>query len=423
MSERNERETERLAELQRIIRRLHAGEPPQQVKEQLRALLGQVSTEEIAAMEQTLMREGMAVEEIMGMCDLHHQVMAEMIAAAPQEVPAGHPVDTLRRENAALAARASELRTLLEALAAPTTGAPAAEEQALAARAALNDLMDVEKHYRRKENLIFPFLERHGISGPSKVMWGKHDEARALLKALERAWPAAGAPAGAWRALAEGPAARALSALEEMIAKEEHILIPMTLERFAPEEWGDIYRQSPEIGWCLVDPRGGYEPPPPAGGVPAYARSGGAEGSAASAAPGAVSDGVVLPTGSLSLEQLRALFDTLPVDITFVDAEDRVRFYSEGKRVFVRAPAIIGRLVHHCHPPKSVHIVEKILDDFRSGRQSAAEFWIEMRGRFIHIRYFALRDAGGRYLGTLEVTQDATGIRALQGERRLLAYE
>jgi hypothetical protein len=133
---------------------------------------------------------------------------------------------------------------------------------------------------------------------------------------------------------------------------------------------------------------------------------------------------VSFPTGNLTPEQLLGLLSTLPVDITFVDADDRVAFFSEGRdRIFARTGAIIGRKVQHCHPPKSVHVVEQIVSDLRSGRQSVAEFWIELGGRFVHIRYFAVRDASGSYLGTLEVTQDVTAIRKLQGERRLLSYE
>jgi uncharacterized protein len=132
---------------------------------------------------------------------------------------------------------------------------------------------------------------------------------------------------------------------------------------------------------------------------------------------------VQFPSGTLSFEQLLGLFGALPVDLTFVDREDRVAFFSEGPdRVFARSRAIIGREVKHCHPPKSVHVVEQILADFKSGGQSVAEFWIELHGRFVHIRYFAVRDAAGAYLGTLEVTQDLTRLRALQGERRLLEY-
>ena len=133
---------------------------------------------------------------------------------------------------------------------------------------------------------------------------------------------------------------------------------------------------------------------------------------------------VVLPTGVLRLDQLRAVFAVLPVDITFVDAEDRVRFFSEGQqRIFPRSKAILGQLVQQCHPPESIPVVERILADFRSGRQAMAEFWIDFKGRFAHIRYFAVCDEQGGYLGTLEVSQDLTHGRALQGERRLLEYE
>ncbi len=146
------------------------------------------------------------------------------------------------------------------------------------------------------------------------------------------------------------------------------------------------------------------------------------EAEARDAAAGA--GGVALPTGGLTLEQLMGIFSALPVDLTFVDADDKVAFFSEGpQRIFARSRAIIGRKVQNCHPPRSVDVVERILGDFRSGRQSVAEFWIPFTGRFVHIRYFAVRSAEGRYLGTLEVTQDVSKIRGLEGQRRLLAYD
>jgi len=190
-----------------------------------------------------------------------------------------------------------------------------------------------------------------------------------------------------------------------MIYKEEQILLPMCLERFTADEWAEIWASSPRYGWCLVEPRQGYRP------VDSHAGQ--------SASPG----GVSLPTGTLALDQLMAIFATLPVDLTFVDADDRVAFFSEGpNRVFARSRAIIGRMVQNCHPRRSVEVVERILSDFREGRQSVAEFWIQFTGRFVHIRYFAVRAEDGRYLGTLEVTQDVGAIRGLEGERRLLEY-
>jgi DUF438 domain-containing protein len=201
----------------------------------------------------------------------------------------------------------------------------------------------------------------------------------------------------------------ALTALEGMIYKEENILFPMTLGLFTEEEWAEIFRQSPEYGWCLVSPEAGYQPP-----EPKVVRD-------ALQLPPAKA--VQFPSGTLSFEQLLGIFNNLPVDLTFVDAEDRVAFFSEGPdRVFERSRAIVGRAVQNCHPPKSVHIVEKILSDFKAGTQSVAEFWIQMQGKFIHIRYFAVRGEAGAYLGTLEVTQDLTRLRALQGDRRLLEY-
>ena len=140
--------------------------------------------------------------------------------------------------------------------------------------------------------------------------------------------------------------------------------------------------------------------------------------------PKAAKGALVFPTGSLGLDQLEAIFRTLPVDLTFVDADDRVRFFSEGpNRVFMRPKTVIGRKVQHCHPPGSVHVVEQIVGDFRAGRQNVAEFWIELHGKFVHIRYFAVRDEAGEYMGTLEVTQDLTKERALTGERRLVQYD
>jgi uncharacterized protein len=133
---------------------------------------------------------------------------------------------------------------------------------------------------------------------------------------------------------------------------------------------------------------------------------------------------LMLPTGNVSLEQLSAIFATLPIDLTFVDADDRVGFFTEGpERVFARSKAIIGRKVQHCHPPRSVETVDQILSDFRAGRQSVAEFWINFHDKFVHVRYFAVRNSEGAYLGTVELTQDLTPLRALQGERRLLEYE
>ncbi len=409
MSELIDNRAYRVRTLKDIIKKLHAGEPPETVKDRLKELVRQTDYSEIVAMEQELMAEGMPVEEIQSMCDLHSQVTREvLVQPPPKTVPPGHPVDTFRRENEALEGvilRMREVMAKIKKLPDDADPGPLLLEW----RQAYNDLMDIEKHYQRKEHTLFPCLERHGITGPSKVMWGKDDEVRDLLKTLGEALSQQDATAAEWKIVAETVAEAALQAVEEMIYKEENILLPMCLDTFTDDEWAEIWASSPRYGWCLIEPREGYQPPEAV--IPEGLKL-------------PESEAIQLPTGNLTLDQLIHIFSTLPVDLTFVDAEDRVAFFSEGPdRIFPRSKAIIGRKVQHCHPPRSVSTVDQILSDFRAGRQSVAEFWIDFRGRFVHIRYFAVRDEKGEYMGTLEVTQDITHIRKLEGERRLLQYD
>ncbi len=398
MSELINNQQRRIATLAAIIRDLHAGRPAAEVKDRLRELVGQCDAGEIAAMEQELIAQGMPVAEIMGMCDLHREVVADLVAPVVQLVPPGHPVDVLQQENAALKSHARELADLLSGEVAWPD-----EQRLLALRRGLNALMDVEKHYQRKENAWFSILERHGVDGPSKVMWGKDDEVRQALAGFDRLL----APQSAWSDV-QNAGREAVDLLVKMVEREETILVPMCQSLFTEEDWGRIHADSPQYGWCLVMPRAAWQPPQPAAGPEPVAMT--------------ATAGIDLGTGVLTHEQLRLLFSTMPVDLTFVDEDDRVRFFSEGPdRVFTRSAVILGRKVQHCHPPKSVDTVERILADFRAGTQSQAEFWITFQGRFVHIRYFAVRQ-DGVYRGCLEMTQDVTHIRQLEGERRLLYY-
>lgn len=397
MSELLDPASQRIQTLKEVILHLHRGEAPEAVRARLSELVSQVEPSEIAAMEGQLMADGMSPEEVRAMCDLHAEVVKDVMAepCAPCGLPPGHPVHQFKAENAALRRAMAAARPALDALAA-TAGR-------LAALAALQPLFEVDKHYKRKEHLVFSILERHGTFGPSKVMWGKDDEVRELLKSARTALEEASLTADELRFVKEGLIEPAFAAMEGMIFKEENILFPMAMGMFTEPEWGEVFAQSAEYGWCLVAPAEGYRPP---------------QATQAAAAPAGA---VAFPSGALTFDQLLALFNSLPVDLTLVDAEDRVAWFSEGpERIFERSRAVIGRSVQLCHPPKSVHIVDRILGDFRAGRRSVAEFWIQMGPRFVHIRYFALRDGAGAYLGTLEVTQDLTRLRALQGERRLL---
>jgi DUF438 domain-containing protein len=193
-----------------------------------------------------------------------------------------------------------------------------------------------------------------------------------------------------------------------MTDREENILLPMSLDTLDELEWWEIARQSDEYGFCLVEPGEGWRP---------------ASAPAASPAEAAANGKIRLPTGTLGVKELEAILNALPVDATFVDADDRVRYFTFGhERVFARSRAVLGRKVQYCHPPSSVETVDRILGAFRAGTKDRADFWIQLRGRFVHIEYVALRDAAGAYLGCLEVTQDLTEKRALTGEQRLLSW-
>jgi DUF438 domain-containing protein len=410
VSEIIDNKANRIRVLKGIIKHLHAGNPPEQVQKQMRELVKQTDPSEIMAMEQELMAEGMPVEEIRSMCDLHSQVTRDVLVQIPtcKEIAPGHPIDTFRRENQALRAVVALMRTALgELQSLADTADPAAI--VLRLRQSFNDLMDIDKHYQRKEHALFSCLERHGIAGPSKVMWAKDDDVRGLLKQLGQSLHPGPAATDDWKAALLNTANTALNAVEEMIYKEENILLPMSLATLSEDEWAEIWSVSPKYGWCIVEPQQGYVP-------------------AASAAVASIavphSGALMLPTGNVSLEQLAGIFGTLPLDLTFVDADDRVAFFTEGPdRVFARSKAIVGRRVQNCHPPKSVGTVDQILSDFKAGRQNVAEFWINFQEKFVHVRYFAVRTEDGRYLGTVELTQNLTPLRALQGERRLLEYE
>lgn len=405
MSEYINNATQRRETLKRLIRDLHAGRPVEEVKREFAAQLGDASAAEIAELEQALIAEGLPETEIKLLCDVHVAVFRESLdtQTRPETVP-GHPVFTFRAENLAVGRVLDGLREALHDYQELPMESTLARLRAQATK-----LREYEKHYLRKEHLLFPYLEKHNFYGPSSVMWAIHDDIRRWWKELEAQLTAEPVESTALEVL-YGPLEKAI---REMVYKEEAILFPNALERLTEEEWGAIRAQEAEIGYAYVLPGKQWQPrldPRAAEQL-----------TASSPAPTASTGLLTLATGALTLEQINLLLTTLPVDVTFVDERDEVRFYSQTRdRIFPRTPAVIGRKVQHCHPPESVHRVQQILDDFRAGTRDAAEFWIQMGGRFIHIRYFPLRDAAGAYRGTLEVTQDIAPLRALTGERRLL---
>ncbi len=408
MSELLHDQRKRMDLLKHMIEQLHSGEAPEQVRPQLMRLLGSIPYDEVVQVEQELIAEGLPTEEILKLCDVHTQALQGVLdPGTPVDVPAGHPVDVFRQENRALGWEVTELEKIFGQLAALENGDDPAE-LLHDARLRFHSLMDVEKHYLRKEHLLFPFLERQGITGPPTVMWGKHDETRELLKAATEALAAAGeATAEEASTIVDLVLRPAAAAITGMVDKEEQILLPMSLDSLDVADWWEVARGSAELGYCLVVPETKWRPAE----VAEEADTAG-EG-----------DRIRLPSGSFTKRELEAVLNSIPFDVTFVDADDTVRYFSEGReRIFARTRAILGRKVQYCHPPKSVDTVQRILADFREGRQDHAQFWIEMGDRFVCIEYFALRDDEGDFLGTLEVSQDLTAKRALSGQQRLLNY-
>jgi DUF438 domain-containing protein len=405
--------------LKGLIQELHAGKSIDDVKEAFAQLIQDIAPAEIAEMEQSLIAEGIPETEVKRLCDVHVAVFRESLDAQAEGRPetiSGHPVHTFRAENEAVEQVLAALQTALDALRA-TPGAAQLKE----ARQELAHLREYEKHYLRKENILFPFLERHNFSGPSTVMWAIHDDIRAGWKALDGLLAAGpGDDPAAFKAQMSEVFPPLKTAISEMVYKEENILFPTALEKLSQEEWVEIRTQEPGVGYCYVQPGKRWLSVVSVDSEAGDLLTVGPTDDRPGTEPAPAGE-LHLDTGVLTPEQVNLLLTHLPVEITYVDKDDRVRYYSQTRElIFPRSPAVIGRKVQLCHPPDSIHKVQRILNDFRAGRRDVAEFWIHMKGMFIHIRYFALRDAAGEYQGTMEVTQEISRIRELEGERRLL---
>lgn len=279
-----------------------------------------------------------------------------------------------------------------------------------------NHICEVEKHFARKENQLFPYLEKYGWTGPSQGMWAFHDDIRTLIKDA--------------RLTIENKdfenilekVINVYNNLIHLINVEENRLLPNALQLLKAEDWEEMYEGDSEIGWMLATPPARYPAIKEESADPEYIHP--SLDKKKRKLPFSLEDRTHYDEGYLTPEQVNFIFKFLPVDITYVDENDRVVFYNRGdERVFPRSAGIIGREVKFCHPPKSVDQVLKILEEFKAGRQDVADFWITFKGKFVHIRYFAVRDEEKNYRGVIEMSQDVTEIRALEGEKRLLDWK
>lgn len=347
-------------------------------------------------------------EEIQKLCDVHMAVFKEQLEKQKTEAAIGHPVNILMEEHRIMLQLAAKLVNIANKIRQVNDIDYVSDDLHYVAHIA-EDFRDSEKHYLREENVLFPLLEKHGITEPPAIMWMEHNQIREKKKNLaELATRYNTISFEEFKKQLHEVAESLNNLLASHFYKENNILFPTALRVVTEEEWKGARIDFDEIGYCCFTP------------------------------PQLVTEKLItkektletpegllqFETGSLTKEELEALLDSLPIDITFVDNNDSVKYFNKAeKRVFVRTKSVIGRKVQLCHPQKSIHIVNKILENFKSGKKDVAEFWIQMNNRLIHIRYFAVRDKNGKYLGTMEVTQDLTDIKKIEGEKRLLDWQ
>jgi DUF438 domain-containing protein len=392
--------------LKKLVKKLHQGENAEEIKQSFREVFRNVTPQEITQAEEELIKEGMPAEEIRKFCDVHIAMFRESLDQAGTIAPPGHSIHILMEEHKILLRHAEEFAATAKRMKSENES-PSSAKQVKQLEQIAAHFKDSESHYLREENVIFPYLEKHGITQPPAMMWTEHDQIRELKKNIYKIMEEYGTiPFKDFANRLNEPVIALAELMASHFYKENHILFPTGLKVITPEEFKEIRRQFDEIGYCCFTPES--------------AKTGGEKPQAAVMSP-EVKGMISFETGNLTPKEIEGIFNTLPVDVTFVDKDDRVRYFSESKdRIFVRTKAVIGLKVQQCHPQKSLHMVTQILDDFKKGKKDQADFWINMQGKLVYIRYFAVRNKEKEYLGCLEVTQDIAPLKKIEGEKRLL---
>lgn len=406
---------EKKKKLKELIRQLHSGALPAEVKERFKQILASVSPTDVAKIEDELVKEGMPRDELQKLCDVHLEVFREQLEKEKPEgeIPLDNPINILLEEHKILTRFLEELSVIIENI-RRSEGKSYIEQVMPELRHIAEDFLDAEKHYLREENVLFPILEKHGITEPPAIMWTEHTRLREEKKHFHRLLEDYDKmDFEDFKAQLCEVATTLYEILSSHFFKENNILFPTAMQVVTEQEWVDARREFDEIGYCCFTPE------------PLIAKTTAAVAKPMEQKPVvAPPEGVLqFDTGTLTKDEVEAILDTLPVDVTFVDKDDSVKYFNKAEeRVFVRAKSVIGRKVQQCHPQKSIHIVNKIVEAFKKGEKDIAEFWIPLDGRLIHIRYFAVRDKNGKYMGTMEVTQDLTDLKKIEGEKRLLDW-
>ena len=414
---------ERAEALKGYLERLSKGESLETVREDFRKEFHSVEAAEIMQAEQQLMKDGMPLEEVQKLCDIHSALFhgatqEERVANAEREVAAsmirisdhekaeqqaqygdknalaakliaipGHPLETFTRENQALAQRIESFRE--------------AAKLGVSLKDAMHAIREVTVHYAKKGDLLYPLLKvKYDVTGPSSVMWTVDDEIRDELGRLDKA----SVEDEAWKAAAEAVVQRA----DEMIYKETNILFPICAVNFTEDEWKRIYRDSKDYENCLGVESKVYVAAEEEKAAEQPALQVAVNTADTKSRTSSFVGEVVMPGGHLKLDQLEWLLNTIPMEITFVDVDNINRYFneSEGQKAFKRPKMALDREVFSCHPPKIEPMVRQIITEFRSGRQSSVSIWAEKGGKTMLVNYRAVRDQDGNYLGTAEFVQD-----------------
>lgn len=391
----------RLSLLKTYLKRLNGGESLESVRKDFVENFSDVDASEIMQIEQEMIHGGTPLQDVQRLCDVHSalfhgQTQEEKINDIEKEVAAskyreqenelvttaqanighatglrnidGHPLQTLYTENDVLASLLAENINLVEKV---------------------SKVRELSVHYAKKGDLIYPLLKvKYDIFGPSQVMWTVDDEIRNELSKLIRKVE----DSDEWR----DRATNVLSRANEMIYKESNILFPLCAAKFSEEDWKQIYRDSKDYTSCLgVEPKTWDAAEEPTVALAEYKYN----------------DEIVMPGGHLTLLQLTAMLNSLPLEISFVDSDNINRYFNEGPKMFKRPQMAINRDVFSCHPPKIEPMVRAIISDFRTGKRDQVPVWMEKNGRTVLVIYIAVRDKEGKYIGTLETVQDMESAR------------
>ncbi len=358
--------------IKEIIKELHQGLSPEKAKEKFETEVGSIQSVDIAEIEQELLEEGeLTSDEIKKFCNVHALLFQSALEKVElKEQDPAHPVSLFKQENREIEKITAKIKEFMKEADQYELNELQSKMQSL-----LEQLKKVDIHYVRKEQQLFPYLEKYGYKGPTTVMWGKDDEVRELIKESVQCVSGASDQTQLNQCI-ENSIAPLVEEVEGMIFREENILFPTALEKLQPGEWGDILKESDQVGYCYI------ERPAEIDDLIGKLK--------AKAEEQTVYDSgkIQFPTGELGLKELTCLLNSLPIEITFVDKDDRARYFTDhAERIFVRTKQILGRKVENCHPPKSLDKVEAIVEAFKKGERTYADFWINLGDKFVYILF------------------------------------